>query len=177
MAIVYGIVKQHNGQINVYSEPGKGTTFRVYLPLVTDEAAPEPLPASAAPPRRGSETILLAEDDAAVRDLEERILTGFGHKVIVATDGEEAVELFRRHAEEIALIVMDLIMPGKSGAEAYEEIRKIKEGVKVLYTSGYPRDFIEGREEIARKIELLMKPVQPMALLKKVREMLDTPAG
>jgi len=174
MAIVYGIVRQHNGFINVYSEPGHGTTFRIYIPLVETEPAVHGEKAALAAPIGGSETILLAEDDAGVRKLVVSVLTKFGYDVIEAVDGQEAVERFAVHRDKIRLILMDMIMPRKNGKEAYEEICRLQPGVKILYSSGYTADFIENRGVVGCGIELIMKPVQPLELLRKVREMLDS---
>jgi polar amino acid transport system substrate-binding protein len=174
MAIVYGIIKQHSGIINVYSEPGHGTTFRIYLPVQEAErggADPQVVPVQA--PMGGSETILLAEDDAEVRKLAVSILSQYGYEVIQAVDGQDVVEKFAANRERIAMILMDMIMPKKNGKEAYDEISLLQPGVKVMYSSGYTADFIQNRGVSEEGIELVMKPVQPMELLRKVREMLD----
>jgi polar amino acid transport system substrate-binding protein len=174
MSIVYGIIKQHNGFINVYSEPGQGTTFRIYLPVYQAEGPVKG--AEAAPvilPQGGSETILLAEDDADVRNLMVSVLTKFGYRVIQAVDGEDAVEKFAAHRGSISMIVMDMIMPKKNGKAAYDEICLQSPQVKVLYSSGYTADFIQNRGVSGKEVELIMKPVQPMELLRKVRAMLD----
>jgi len=174
MAIVYGIIKQHNGFINVYSEPGKGTTFRLYIPAYEDEQVDKELNiVIPLPPQGGAETILLAEDDADVRKLVVSILTRFGYNVIQAVDGQNVIEKFSEQSDQIDMILMDMIMPKKNGKEAYEEIARIKPNVKVLYSSGYTADFIQKRGVSEDDIELIMKPVQPMELLRKVREILD----
>ncbi len=173
MAIVYGIVKQHNGFINLYSEPGKGTTFRIYLPLLAQEAASNQEQVVIPPPRGGSETILVAEDDPAVRKLVVTMLTSYGYEVLQAEDGKEAVTLFAANRDRIQLILMDMIMPGQSGTAAAEEIRKLAPEIKILFSSGYTADFIKNRGVDEAGIEFIMKPVQPMELLRKVREMLD----
>lgn len=173
MSIVYGIIKQHNGFISVYSEPGQGTTFKVYLPFdLTEQSAAEPEKAKALPVG-GTETILLAEDDISVRKLVTTILTTFGYEVIQAVDGQEAIDLYAANKDRIDMILMDMIMPKKNGKEAYEEISKLQSGVKVLYSSGYTADFIQDRGMSEEGVELLMKPVQPTELLRRVREMLD----
>ncbi len=119
LSMVYGIVKQHNGFIHVYSEPGIGTKFKIYLPPV--EAAPDavvsPEPLEI---RGGAETVLLVEDDESVRSLMERTLMKLGYTVLAARDGEEAVELFRKNMERVDLALLDLVMPRKGGKEAYE---------------------------------------------------------
>lgn len=173
MAIVYGIVRQHNGFINVYSELGMGTIFRVYLPLVAEEQANCDEKEVPQPPQGGSETILLAEDDDAVRKLESTVLTQFGYDVIEAEDGQDAVDLFAANRDRIALILMDMIMPKKSGKEAYAEICQLKPGVRIVYCSGYTAEFMQNRGVSEEGIDLISKPVQPMELLRKVREKLD----
>ncbi|WP_250680367.1 PAS domain S-box protein [Geomonas sp. Red32] len=173
MAIVYGVVKQHNGFITVYSEPGQGTTFQIYLPLAEagqTQAAESNVPEM---PLEGTETILLAEDDASVRTLVVTILTKFGYRVIQAVDGDDVVQKFSEHRGTVDLILMDMIMPKKNGREAYEAISRMAPDVKVLYSSGYTADFIQNRGVSEEGIELVMKPVRPIELLRKVRSMLD----
>jgi two-component system NtrC family sensor kinase len=173
LSIVYGIVKQHNGSVNVYSEPGKGTTFRIYLPLVGQETAAVEEGKARPMPRGGTETILLAEDEPAVRKLVEIVLTEFGYTVIPAEDGQDAVEKFKANRERVSLLLMDLIMPGKNGREAYEEIRRMAPDVRVLFSSGYTADIIRSRGELDEGAELIYKPVDPLTLAAKVREVLD----
>lgn len=173
LSIVFGIIKQHDGFINVYSEPGKGTIFKVYIPLVESGNASNAEAQIQENPKGGDETILVAEDEGSVRNLVEEILTKFGYNVILAVDGEDAIEKFNANRDTIKLILMDMIMPKKSGKEAYDEIRLLKPEVRVLYTSGYALDFIQSRGELDQGTDLVMKPVQPIELLRKVREMLD----
>ena len=174
MAIVYGIIKQHNGFINVYSEPGQGTTFRIYLPIYdVVQAEHEEKTMPVLPPQGGTETILLAEDDAAVRNLVVSVLTKFGYRVIEAVDGQDVVDKFSEYGDVVSMILMDMIMPKKNGKEAYDEIVTRNPTVKVLYSSGYTADFIQDRGVSEEGMELIMKPVQPMELLRKVREVLD----
>ncbi len=173
MSIVYGIVKQHRGYMNVYSEPGHGTTVRIYLPLV--EAA-RPAPAASpgpAPARGGSETILVAEDEASVRGLMATVLRDAGYEVILAEDGQEAVEKLAASGERVRLVLLDMIMPRKGGREAYEEIRALRPGVRVLFSSGYSPDLLESRGGRSEARDLLTKPFQPQELLRRVREALD----
>ncbi|WP_224959527.1 hybrid sensor histidine kinase/response regulator [Geomonas subterranea] len=173
MSIVYGIIKQHSGFVNVYSEPGIGTTFRIYLPLsVTSPLAEEAL-REVEKPKGGSETIMVVEDEADLRVLLEQILTGAGYRVIMAENGAVAVEQYARHGREISLVLMDMIMPGMSGKDTCQAIRQLDPNARVLYTSGYTMDIIKSRDLIEEGTELLMKPVRPLELLKKVREMLD----
>jgi PAS domain S-box-containing protein len=173
MAIVYGIVCQHNGFINVYSEPGMGTIFRVYLPLAEEKQGDHEEKTGPTAPQGGNETILLAEDDAGVRRLESTVLTQFGYDVIEAEDGQDAVDKFAANRDRIALILMDMIMPKKNGKEAYAEICRLKPGVRILYCSGYTAEFMQSRGVSEEGIDLITKPVQPMELLRKIREKLD----
>lgn len=174
MSIAYGIIKQHNGFINVYSEPGVGTTFRIYLPIAETEQSASMEKKEEVAPRGGTETILLAEDDAAVSKLVVTVLEEYGYTVIRSVDGQDAVEKFSANSDKINMVLMDMIMPKKNGKEAYEEIIRLKSNVKVLYSSGYTSDFIQNRGVSEEGIELLMKPVHPMELLRKVREVLDS---
>jgi CheY-like chemotaxis protein len=172
LSMVYGIVKQHNGFIHVYSEPGIGTTFKIYLPPV--EAAPD---AVVSPEtleiRGGAETVLLAEDDESVRSLMERTLMKLGYTVLAARDGEEAVVLFRKNMERIDLALLDLVMPRKGGKEAYEEMRKARAEIKVIFMSGYSGEAVHGSSVLIAGIPFLSKPFGPGVLARKVREVLD----
>jgi CheY-like chemotaxis protein len=173
LAMVYGIVKQHNGFIHVYSEPGKGTTFKVYFPAI--EAQPDAVPTIRKEEivRGGTETILLAEDEQAIRALAERILTGFGYTVLVARNGEEAVEIFRQN-KEIVLAVLDVVMPRKGGKEAFEEMHKQNPLLKVIFMSGYSANGIHDSFVLTADTPFLQKPFGPTLLARKVREVLDT---
>ena len=175
MAIVYGIVKQHNGYINVYSEPGKGTTFNIYLPLdQTDGRTRAPI-IQLEPPRGGEETILVAEDNEAVRTLVEQILGEFGYRVIAATDGLDALRKFREHQGRIDLVLLDLIMPKSSGPESARELRRLDPEVKILFSSGYPAEFVQRREILGEHEDFIVKPVRPLDLLRTIRHILDRP--
>jgi two-component system NtrC family sensor kinase len=172
LAMVYGIVKQHDGFIHVYSEPGKGTTFRVYFPEV-DAPADAKVVASQGVAHGGSETILLAEDNESVRRLTEQTLVSYGYKVLIACDGEEALDIFRRHGKEIAMAVLDVVMPKMGGKQAYDEMAMISPGVKVLFLSGYSANAIHESFVLLPGISFLQKPFSPDALARKVREVLD----
>jgi two-component system, cell cycle sensor histidine kinase and response regulator CckA len=173
MSIVYGIIKQHNGFINVYSELHLGTTFRIYLPLAGPEAVNETEHAGKDLPRGGTETILVAEDESALRELLQNVLTGYGYQVILAEDGLDAVEKYQQEPGRISLVLMDMIMPRMSGKEACDAIRKIDPEARVVYTSGYTADIIKTRDVLEEGTELIMKPVHPLELLRRVREILD----
>jgi PAS domain S-box-containing protein len=173
LPIVYGIIKQHNGFINVYSEPGIGTTFRIYLPLLLEKSLKERAQAPSPPIPRGTETILLAEDDTMIRTLTKGFLTDFGYTVITATDGEDAVIKFKKNKERIQLLLFDLIMPKKSGKAAYDEIKKLGSDVRAIFVSGYLLDVIYKKGLQDESCYLVMKPVSPQNLLRKIREVLD----
>jgi len=173
LASVYGIVKQHGGFIALDSSPGQGATFRIYLPVV--EGAPRPLSAAGreAEPRGGGETVLVAEDDPAVRSLTCRELQAAGYAVVAAQDGQEAIELLGQHGERVDLLIVDVVMPRRNGKEVVEQARRLRPTVKVLYTSGYPADTIPVRTILEEGLSFLAKPAAPGDLLRKVREVLD----
>ncbi|MDH4231863.1 MAG: PAS domain S-box protein [Nitrospirota bacterium] len=173
LAIVYGIIKQHGGHITVYSEPGKGTTFKIYLPLVEPVEEAEAT-AEMIVPKGGTETILVAEDNEDVRKLERKVLEGVGYTVIEAVDGEDAINKFEENKERIQLALLDVIMPKKSGKEVYDRIKKVKPGMKILFTSGYTSDVISTKGILEEKMSFISKPVSPNDLLVKIREILDT---
>jgi signal transduction histidine kinase/CheY-like chemotaxis protein len=173
LAVVYGIIKQHEGYINVYSEPGKGTTFRIYLPEIMSGAGEGEQETEEGPIPRGTETILLAEDDTSVRGLVKSALEEFGYTVIAAVDGEDAVNKFLKNRNTIKLLLFDLVMPKKTGKEAYDEIRKVRPDIKVIFSSGYAPDIIRQRAGINDRITVAFKPLSPRDLLKKVRRVLD----
>ena len=175
LSMVYGIIKQHNGHITVGSEPGKGTSFRIYLPLTPKESLPgildEEIPAL---PLAGTETILVVEDNPEVRNLNRTVLETFGYRIVEANDGEEAVTQFLRYRDEIDLVVMDVVMPKLNGREAYAKISDIRPDVKILFTSGYTADIVQQKGIITEGLTFLSKPMTPATLLKKVRELLDS---
>lgn len=173
LSIAYGIVKQHKGFIKVYSESGKGTLFQILLPL-SDKSVGEQHAVEASPgPRGGSETILIAEDEAPLRELMRIILESFGYTVLAAEDGEEAVRMFLEHRDRIWLVILDLIMPKKSGKAAAAEIEKMRPGVRTLFMSGYSEDMINKQGALEEGLAFIQKPISPKVLLTKVRELLD----
>jgi PAS domain S-box-containing protein len=172
LAVVYGIIKQHSGSIHLYSEPGKGTTFKVYLPPV--EAPPDEVVLSKSSEIRGGiETLLLAEDDESVRTLVERTLTDLGYTVLIARNGKEAVEAFQKNGERIDLALLDVVMPKMGGKEAYEEMRKERTNLKVIFMSGYTANAVHESFILTAGIPFLSKPFGPGPLARKVREVLD----
>ena len=176
LAMAYGIIKQHNGYITCYSEPERGTTFKIYLPLVkTDEDEDTDKP-KVSDLRTGTETVLLAEDNADVRSSAKEMLAESGYKVIEAADGEDAIEKFVKqgNGDKIELLILDAIMPKKNGKETYEAIKEIRPDIKVLFSSGYPADIIHKKGILEERINFVLKPFSPYDFLRKVREVLDT---
>jgi PAS domain S-box-containing protein len=174
LSTVYGIVKQSGGYIWVYSEPGKGTTFKVYLPRVAEKVdKPDvvELPVAA----RGNETILLVEDEEAVRELASRILSAKGYSVVAAKSVKEAEQFSEKHAGKIHLLLTDIIMPGTSGRELARRITARHPRTRVLYMSGYTDNVLAQGGVLEEGLSFLQKPFTPAALSQKVRDVLDSP--
>jgi CheY-like chemotaxis protein len=174
LAIVYGIVKQHKGFVTVSSRPGKGTTFRIYLPIVKMAPEVSKKNTDVILPGKGTETILVVEDEPTVRSVVESVLRKFNYTVICAEDGLDAVEQFAANSNTISLVLMDIIMPRMNGKVAADEIRKIKPAMKILFTSGYTADTIQSRGELEEGEEIIFKPVNPTELIRKMRQILDS---
>ena len=172
LATIYGIVKQHDGYIHVYSEVGSGTTFKVYLPVVERRAVHTGTKIERVV-IGGSETILLAEDDEKVRRMTTRLLEGAGYKVVAVSDGDEAVSVFGKEQERIDLVVSDVIMPGLGGRALYEKLKAIKADTPVLFCSGYSSGKFDSEFFETENIQLLQKPYGPDDLLRWVRKLLD----
>ena len=173
LATVYGIVKQSGGYIWVYSEPGRGTTLKVYLPRVPGAAEPLPVAVESPELRRGTETVLLVEDAAPVRSLARKGLESYGYQVLEAADGPAALELSARHPRGIDILVTDVVMPGMSGRELAERLAPARPGMRVLYTSGYTDDAMVHQGVLRSGVAFLQKPFVPETLARKVREVLD----
>ncbi len=172
LAMVYGIVKHHGGFIEVDSEKGKGTEIKIYLPL-TDKRPEKLKSEDYLSIKKGKETILIAEDDYEVRSSIGSILEEYGYKVIEAVDGEEMVKKFIDDKENIHLLIVDLIMPKKGGKEAYDEIVKLKPDIKAIFISGYKPEITMKKSISNEKLDFILKPVSPVILLRKIRQMLD----
>jgi two-component system, cell cycle sensor histidine kinase and response regulator CckA len=171
LSLVHSILRQHGGFIEVQSEPGRGATFTAYLPLCGAGAGRRD-PAHPVPAPGGTETILLAEDDAAVRLLTSKVLAKFGYRVITATDGEDAVGKFRANQGIIKLLLLDVIMPGKNGKEAFDEISRIRPGTRGLFMTSNHGGVLDGITFEAGT-DIIKKPFAPLVLKRRVREMLD----
>ncbi len=171
LATVYGIVEQHGGMIHAYSEVGKGSTFKVYLPIVERPAATVGTKLQGPVPG-GRETILLAEDDPAVRELVSRVLETAGYSVIAAEDGEKALQLFLERGDEVDLALLDVVMPGMGGAALARELRARVPELPLLLMSGYPSRAGEGGMELEGETDLLIKPFDGETLLRKIRDTL-----
>jgi PAS domain S-box-containing protein len=177
LSTVYGIVKQSGGYIWVYSEPGKGSTFKVYLPRVegvAEEARPKATPQAE---ERGAETILLVEDEEAVRELIQTILTARGYQVIVADSPWEAEEIAGNHSGEIHLLLTDVVMPQTSGRELAAKIVARRPNIRVLYMSGYTENVVTSGGLLEQGLAFLQKPFSPGSLLQKIREVLSRTAA
>jgi CheY-like chemotaxis protein len=173
LSTVYGIVKQSGGWVWVYSEPGRGTIFKVYLPRVESPAEPLRARPEEAAPKGGTETILLVEDEEMVRSLARKILTSRGYRVIEARDGEEAVESARQSLNPVDLVLTDMVLPGMGGSETASKIRVLAPEVKVLFMSGYTEDLLLRHAPLETGTAFLEKPFTPVGLARKVREVLD----
>jgi two-component system cell cycle sensor histidine kinase/response regulator CckA len=174
LATVYGIVKQSGGHIAVQSARGHGSTFRIWLPEVEEaaEAAPVSAPTGAAAPE-GSETILLVEDEDAVRGLLREVLEGAGYTVLQAASGAEALRVSRAHAGTVDLLLTDVVMPGMGGREMATLLAAQRPGLRVLFASGYTAEAIARHGVLEPGTDLIHKPFTPDALLRRVRERLD----
>jgi len=172
--MAYGIIKKHDGFINIYSEPGNGTIFKIYLPEVSDIAhADKAGPEVSISLRGGTETVLVCEDDAALRKLAVNVLSHFGYRVIEAIDGQDAIEKFVAHKESIDLVFIDAIMPKKNGMQASNEMKVVCPDVKTIFASGYARDIFEGDNPFDENTTFIHKPYSPNDMLTKTRELLD----
>ncbi|RNC67883.1 MAG: PAS domain S-box protein [Desulfuromonadales bacterium] len=172
LSMVYGIIKKHDGYITCRSELSRGTAFDIYLPLIETEAVPlfreiSPLLAG------GRETILVAEDDDSVRGVAVNLLAKLGYTVVEASDGDEAVARFRERADEISLLLLDVVMPKRNGRDVYDEVRRLRPEVKVIFVSGYTADIINRHGMLEDDIHFLEKPLSPGKLAAKVREVID----
>ncbi|MFA6245262.1 MAG: response regulator, partial [Candidatus Hydrogenedentales bacterium] len=174
LATVYGIVKHHDGMIHGYSEVGKGTIFKVYMPI-SERSAVSVGDKVVGKASGGSETILIAEDEEMILNLAARMLRDAGYTVLTASDGVEALHLFEQHADEIDLALLDVVMPRLGGRDVQKRIREKDPHVRFLFASGYSANAIHTNFVLGEDMQLIQKPYQREALLRKVREVLDAP--
>ena len=176
LSMVHGIINQHGGFIHAYSEVGRGTIFKVYMPMIEQSASeiPNSIEMSAT---GGSETILVAEDDETVLALAARVLEQAGYSVLTALDGEEGLALFEENADEIDMVLIDVVMPKLSGKQMYSRISQLKPDLPVLFSSGYSSNAIHTSFVLDEGIELIPKPYDPATLLRRVRKSLDAANG
>jgi len=177
LSIIYGIVQQHKGYISVYSEPGRGTTFRILLPVIEGDVLPQSAALSHQPLRGGQETLLVVDDEAAIREYLEMFLTSLGYTVLLAGDGQEAIDVFRENADNVDLVLIDVVMPNVKGCEAALEMRRIRSDLKIIFTSGYPNDLIHKQKLLEEGMQFLMKPLIPTDLAGTLRTVLDDGIG
>jgi CheY-like chemotaxis protein len=173
LATIYGIVKQNHGDIWVYSEPGKGTSFKVYLPRVDDAPIAVPAKATTVPTGRG-EAVLLVEDDHRVRKLARELLTRNGYEVIEGADAEDAIRVAASYHKPIDLLLTDVVMPGMSGRLLAQRLAEHHPHLKILYMSGYTDDAIVHHGVLTPDIAFLQKPFTPSTFARAVRDVLDT---
>lgn len=173
LATVYGIVKQNNGFINVYSEPGKGSTFKIYLPRCEGEKAALPSPDVSPLPKSGGETILLTEDESVILNVGRAMLESLGYKVLTAVTPAEALRQAKSFQAEIHLLLTDVVMPEMNGKELVQLIREIRPGLKCLFTSGYTADVIAHNGVLDEGVVFIQKPFSMQNMAVKVREALE----
>jgi CheY-like chemotaxis protein len=169
---VYGIVKGHDGYIMCYSEPNAGATFKIYLPAIPHGPDGAASGDTMLPARGGNETVLLVDDEESVRELGKSVLTRFGYTVLLAPDGETALEIYQKKEPYIDLVILDLIMPGMGGKRCLEELLKSDPGAKVLIASGSTPSGPDGRLLRAWTEGFVRKPFQVKELLDAIRQAL-----
>ena len=175
LSMVYGIIQNHGGYIELKSEPGQGTSFEILLPAARELTIKEVSPLSSGREvPRGSETILIVDDEELIRELGADILEDGGYKILLASNGEEAIQIYRKKRKKIALVILDMIMPGLGGKETFLKLKAINPKIKVLLSSGYSTN--EGVGEILKEGVggFIQKPYRDEELIGKVREILDS---
>ncbi len=177
LSTVYGIVKQSGGHVSVYSEPGQGTTFKVYLPQAGETTEAEAAGVAPAEAAGGSETILVVEDEEALRDVIREVLEEKGYAVLLAADGAEAFPIAESHVGPVHLLLTDVVMPRSSGPELFQRLSALRPGLRCVFMSGYTGHAALRNGMLPKGQDFLDKPFTMESLLRKVREALDTPLG
>jgi two-component system cell cycle sensor histidine kinase/response regulator CckA len=173
LATVYGIVRQHGGFVHVFSEPGTGTSFRTYFPVSTEASAAPDRIEDVRPVHGGTEMLLVAEDHDGLRQLAQETLTNLGYQVVLAGDGEQAVQEFQAHRDQIDLVILDVVLPKLSGPEVYARICRERADLPAIFATGYSPDFALLHKVQQQGLPVLQKPYSPRDLARKVRETLD----
>jgi CheY-like chemotaxis protein len=176
LSMVYGIVKQSGGSIWVYSEPKQGSAFKIYLPALQETREPDEIQEPLGTLAKGSETVLVVEDESAVRSFTRMVLQRNGYQVLEAPNGEEALSVSREHSGEIQLLVTDMVMPGMGGPQVAEALERQRPAMKVLFLSGYTENAIAQRGTLGAELPFLQKPFTIEVLLRKVRQVLEQSA-
>ncbi|MBE9547619.1 MAG: response regulator, partial [Proteobacteria bacterium] len=174
MSTVYGIIKQNNGFIWVYSEPGQGSAFKVYLPKVKGDAELDEKEQTPVDDLSGSGTVLIVEDDDGLRKLAQAVLHQHGYRVLDAENGEDALRVSKEHEGPIHLLLTDMIMPKMGGKKLAERLQPLYPRMKVIYMSGYTDNTIVRHGVLAPKLNFIQKPFTPEALARKVRKALES---
>jgi CheY-like chemotaxis protein len=178
LSTVYGIVKQSDGYVSVYSEPGRGTTFKVYLPRVDEPLDLAAAPAASAEPLpRAAETVLLVEDEAALRSMIQEILEEAGHVVLPAANPEDALAAVRSHAGPVQVMLTDVVLPRMGGRDLAAQVEALRPGLRVLYMSGYTDEAIVHHGMLDAGMQFLQKPFTSEALLRRVRDLVAAGPG
>lgn len=180
LAMVYGIIKQHGGFIDVYSEEGWGTTFKIYLPASEESIDAEGGLAEISGPAidfRGNETIFIAEDEESIREFLQDVLEGYGYKVLTAVNGEEAVKMYNENQKDVDMVILDVVMPKKNGKEVYDYIKGKNPQIKALFMSGYTQDILTSRGIYEEGLEFMSKPLEVKNLMANIRRILNSPAS
>jgi CheY-like chemotaxis protein len=172
LSVTYGIVEQHNGYIKASSEPGQGAKFEIYLPLIMEKAEIRDVK-SISHLKAGVETILIVEDNDPVREVLKEWLEMAGYTVLEADNGESAIRIYQEYHDIVQILLIDMIIPKMSGEMVYEAIKKMNHSIKVLFMSGYSENLSQKKDDIGRSFDFLIKPILPIELLRKVREVLD----
>ena len=173
LATVYGIVKQHDGWIELDTKRKDATAFMAYLPCTDQSPVPKAQRTDREMPTKGTETILLVDDEPAIRRLGQTILEHHGYTVLLAEDGQEALEVFRREGKRIRLVILDLTMPRQSGQEVFLELRRLDQKIKVIVSSGHHKDLVLNELQNIKNVDFIPKPYRPNELARKVRSVLD----